>query len=88
MRKIDEEHLERPWLGVPRITEWIRKDVGIKVNPKRIERLFKLLEIAAIYPKPKTSKRGKGEDYMGVIGYHVCSYAGRFLIPKCHYRCI
>jgi putative transposase len=63
MRKIDEEHLEKPWLGVPRITEWIRKDVGIQVNPKRIERLFKLLEISAIYPKPRTSKMSKGEHH-------------------------
>ncbi|MEM6269466.1 MAG: IS3 family transposase [Bacteroidota bacterium] len=37
MRMIDEHHLEHPWLGVPRVTSWLRKDKGIKVNHKRVE---------------------------------------------------
>jgi putative transposase len=79
MRKIDEEHLEKPWLGVPRITEWIRKDVGIQVNPKRIERLLKLLEISAIYPKPRTFKMSKGEGYMGAMDITNVPTRGGFL---------
>lgn len=60
MRMIDEEHMLHPWLGVPRMAEWLRKDKGIKVNKKRIERLFRLMGISAVGPKPNSSKKGKG----------------------------
>ena len=61
MRLIDEKHLLHPWLGVPRMTTWLREDKGYEVNPKRIERLYKLMGICAIGPKPNTSKKGKGK---------------------------
>lgn len=60
MRLIDEEHMLHPWLGVPRMTTWLREDMGLQVNPKRIERLYRLMDISAIGPKPNTSKPGKG----------------------------
>ena len=60
MRLIDQEHLLHPWLGVPRMTAWLRKDKGLRVNKKRIERLYGLMGISAIGPKPNTSKKGKG----------------------------
>ena len=60
MRLVDEEHMLHPWLGVPRITEWLQKDKGFRINKKRIERLFKLMGISAVGPKPNTSKKGKG----------------------------
>jgi len=60
MRMIDEQHMFRPWYGVPRMTDWLRLDNGIMVNHKRIERLYRLLGIQAIGPKPNTSKPGKG----------------------------
>lgn len=60
MRLIDEKHMLHPWLGVPRMTTWLRKDKNIKVNHKRIERLYRLMGIQAIGPKPNTSKPGKG----------------------------
>ena len=60
MRMVDEKHMLHPWLGVPRMTEWLREDKGIKVNKKRIERLFRLMGISAVGPKPNTSKKGKG----------------------------
>ena len=60
MRLIDQEHMLHPWLGVPRMTEWLREDKDIKVNKKRIERLFRLMGISAVGPKPNTSKKGKG----------------------------
>lgn len=60
MRLIDEEHMLHPWVGVPRMTTWLRKDKGLKVNPKRVERLYRLMGISAIGPKPNTSKPGKG----------------------------
>ena len=61
MRLIDEENLLHPWLGVPRITTWLQKDMGLAINKKRIERLFRLMGLSATGPKPNTSKRGKGE---------------------------
>lgn len=60
MRMVDEKHMPHPWLGVPRMTEWLREDKGIKVNKKRIERLFRLMGISATGPRPNTSKKGKG----------------------------
>ena len=61
MRLIDEKHMLYPWLGVPRMTTWLNMDKGYRINKKRIERLYKLMGISAIGPKPNTSKRGKGE---------------------------
>ena len=59
MRLIDEEYLLHPWLGVPRMTTWLREDKGYKINPKRIERLYKLMGLSATGPKPNTSKKEK-----------------------------
>ena len=42
------------------MTTWLRKDKNIKVNHKRIERLYRLMGIQAIGPKPNTSKPGRG----------------------------
>src|SRR5690606_20715327 len=61
MRLIDEKNLLHPWLGVPRITTWLQKDMGHGINKKRIERLFRLMGLSATGPNPNTSKRGKGE---------------------------
>lgn len=63
MRVIDEEYLLHPWLGVPRMTTWLRKDKGYRINPKRIERLYRLMGLSALGPKPNTSKRGKGSQH-------------------------
>ena len=60
MRLIDERFMLQPWLGVPRMTTWLRKDKNYLVNHKRIERLYRLLGIQAVGPKPNTSKPGKG----------------------------
>jgi len=60
MRLIDEKHMLHPWLGVPRMTKWLRLDMGHLINHKRVERLYGLLGIQAIGPKPNTSKPGKG----------------------------
>ena len=61
MRLIDEKHMLHPWLGVPRMTVWLQKDKGYQINHKRIERLYRLMGISAIGPKPNTSKPGKGK---------------------------
>ncbi len=59
MRHIDEIHLARPFLGSRRI-EGELKDRGFTVNRKRVQRLMRVMGIAAIYPQPRTSKAAKG----------------------------
>ena len=56
MELIDKKYTEKPYMGVPRMTQWLRKDKKYNVNKKRIERLYKLMDIQAIGPKPNTSK--------------------------------
>lgn len=60
MRQIDEEYLLHPWLGVLRMTTWLQRDKGFKINHKRIERLYRVMGLSATGPKPNTSKKGKG----------------------------
>jgi putative transposase len=63
MRLIDEIHLNRPFLGIRRITDALH-DMGYRVNRKRVQRLMQKMGIQAIYPKPNTSKRhGKHKIY-------------------------
>ena len=59
MRLIDEKFMDCPFYGVPRMTTWLRKDMGHRVNPKRIERLYKLMGLQTIFPKNNLSKRNK-----------------------------
>jgi len=54
MKRIDEIYTEHPSLGSPKITKILR-NMGHKVNHKRIERLMKVMGLAAVYPKPRTS---------------------------------
>ncbi len=64
MRLIDEIHLNRPFLGIRRITDALY-DMRYRVNRKRVQRLMQKMGIQAIYPKPNTSKRhGKHKIYL------------------------
>jgi putative transposase len=58
MRLIDEYHMQAPAYGRRTMTAWLRRQ-GHPVNPKRIERLMKLMGLEAIYPKPKTTQKAK-----------------------------
>ncbi|PWW82166.1 hypothetical protein CR164_07485 [Prosthecochloris marina] len=60
MRLIDEQYLNKPYYGIYRIWEWLVKDKGYKVNIKRIRRLYRLMGLEAIGPKPNTSKPAPG----------------------------
>lgn len=55
MRQIDELYLQRPFYGSPRITDWLRQ-LGWKVNEKRVARLMRLMGLQAIVPGPHTSR--------------------------------
>lgn len=59
MEEIDKQYLKYPFYGTRRMTE-VLKEQGYEVNRKRIKRLYQLMGIQAIGPKPNTSKPIKG----------------------------
>jgi putative transposase len=59
MRRIDELFTAWPFLGSPRMARLLTGD-GHAVNRKRVQRLMRLMGIAALGPKPRTSKPTPG----------------------------
>lgn len=59
MEEIDKIYLKYPFFGTRKMTE-VLKEQGYEVNRKRIKRLYQLMGIQAIGPKPNTSKPMKG----------------------------
>jgi len=55
MALIDRHYLARPYYGSRRMAAWLATQ-GHHVNRKRVQRLMRLLGLAAIYQRPKTSK--------------------------------
>lgn len=72
MKLIDKQYLETPFYGVPRMTAFLR-GLGYKINPKRIRRLYRLMDLQAIGPRPNTSRPHKGK------GHHIYPYLLRGL---------
>jgi putative transposase len=59
MRRMDEQHLQRPACGRRQMAQWLRLQ-GYRVNAKRVRRLMRVMGLHAVYPKPRTTRRGKG----------------------------
>ena len=59
MRRIDQLFLAWPFLGSRRMTAMLRAE-GLEVNRKRVRRLMRLMGIAALGPKPRTTKPQHG----------------------------
>lgn len=59
MRLMDQRFMEKPWEGVPRMTKWLRMDKGYTVNPKRIERLYKVMVFRHWVRNPIPPNRGR-----------------------------
>jgi putative transposase len=59
MRLIDEKFMDCPFYGVPRMTTWLRQDMGYIINEKRIERLYRIMGLQTIFPKKNLSKRNQ-----------------------------
>ena len=55
---IDRQYTARPFYGVPRMTAHLRRE-GWKVNPKRVRRLMREMDLMAIYPKRRLSLPNK-----------------------------
>jgi len=56
MNLIDRQYQRTPFYGVPRMTDYLNGLGHQSVNSKRVERLYKLMDIRAIGPNPNTSK--------------------------------
>lgn len=61
MREMDKIHLKRPFFGVPRMHAQLLK-MGHTINEKRVERLFKVMGISAIYQRPNLSEANKAHE--------------------------
>lgn len=57
MKLIDQQYQRTPFYGVPRMTDYLNGLGLAPVNHKRVQRLYKLMDIRAIGPNPFTSKR-------------------------------
>jgi putative transposase len=57
MRLIDEHYLKRPHEGSRRVMLWLRAQ-GQVINRKHVQRLLRQMGIAAICPRPRTTRRG------------------------------
>jgi len=55
MRRIDEQFLKTPFYGSRRMTVWLQTQ-GLEVNRKRVRRLMRLMDIEAVYPRPRTTE--------------------------------
>jgi putative transposase len=58
MRLIDEQYYKTPFYGIRRITAWLR-NLGHKVNRKRVKRLMELICWQTIYHKRNTHMKSK-----------------------------
>jgi len=54
MRRLDEMYTETPFYGVVKMTQELR-NLGYKINKKRVRRLLRKMGLFAIYPQPKMS---------------------------------
>jgi putative transposase len=54
MRDIDRIFMQRPYFGVERMTDELRKK-GTYVNPKRVRRLMRKMGLVSVLPKPFTT---------------------------------
>jgi putative transposase len=61
MRLIDEQYLQTPFYGWPRMMAHLRRQ-GYHVNGKRVRRLMQLMGLQAIYPKPTTTIPNQGHQ--------------------------
>ncbi len=61
MRLLDEQYTRTPFYGTRKMTAWLHTQ-GYVVDRKRVRRLLRLLGLEAIYPKPRTSVPGPGEQ--------------------------
>ena len=62
MRLIDEQYLDKPFYGSPRMTAYLRR-LGYRVNKKRVERLMRLMGLRAVQPSRRSAPGPDGQDH-------------------------
>lgn len=60
MKLIDEYFLEFPFTGTRKMVRYLHREHDLVVNRKRVRRLYRLLGLQTLTPKPKTSLPGQG----------------------------
>jgi putative transposase len=60
MRLLDEEYTRHPFLGVIKLTDWLKKRGYQHVGTRRTRHLLRLMGLMAIYPGPNLSRRAPG----------------------------
>lgn len=58
MRLLDQQYFNTPFYGCRKLTYWL-KDLGFKVNRKRVKRLMKIINWQTIYREPRTTMSTK-----------------------------
>ena len=66
MRRIDALFMAWPFLGSRRMTLMLRAE-GMTINRKRVQRLMRRMGIAALGPKPKTTKPAPGHKIFSYL---------------------
>ena len=61
MRLLDQQYLDEPTWGSPKMTDWLRKKLKRPINHKRVERLMRKMGLYAVMPRKfkNTSKSGE-----------------------------
>lgn len=60
MRLLDEEYTRHPFLGVIKLTNWLKGQGYPYVGKRRVRRLLRLMGLMAIFPGPNLSRRAPG----------------------------
>ncbi|WP_081493143.1 IS3 family transposase [Bradyrhizobium yuanmingense] len=70
MRRIDQLFTAWPFLGSRRMTAMLNGE-GCRINRKRVQRLMRKMGIAALGPKPRTTKPAPGHKIFQYILRHM-----------------
>jgi putative transposase len=62
MKEIDKLYLKYPYFGSRKMAKKLSRELNNTVNRKRIQRLMRLMEIAAVQPKRNLSKSAPGHE--------------------------
>lgn len=60
MRLLDEEYTRHPFLGVIKLTNWLKMQGYPHVGKRRVRRLLRLMGLMAIFPGPNLSRPAPG----------------------------
>jgi len=70
MRRLDEQYLKTPFYGSRRMAE-VLGTTARPLNRKHLQRLMRVMGLAAIYPKPRTTRRDKSHKIYPYLLRHV-----------------